>query len=217
MANTAPYRCPPPHQFPPAEDCTDEDLLDIAARAASGALHELMSSSPHVLAICHLVEHLELQIAAARAAGAAAARMADEQTALRVAALADALELRQQAAQLSAENAQLRIQAGLDTLALTVTGRSAADLQAEHAVADRVERKRAARFRSERQAMAAVATLEERQRADTVEIVPCVVERARVRCINPTPLHEKFDVVEPTEPTRRYCADKMQQAIGGRP
>jgi hypothetical protein len=183
VANTAPYRCPPPHQFPPAEECTQDQYLDIAARAVNGALHELMSSSSHVLGICHVVERLTLEL--------------ETQQMLRAAALADANDLRRKHAALSEENRVLRIQAGLNTLALTVTGRSAADLSAEHAIDDRRERRAMQRYEAERQCAATIGSLTDRQRAMTVEIVDLVVERAQVRRIYIEPIHERFtDVLE---------------------
>lgn len=175
MANTAPYRCPPAHQFPPAHECTAEDFQDIAARAADGALHELMSSSPHVLGICHVLEQQQTQL---------------------LAALATADQLRREAVRLSAENAQLRIQAGLNTLAITITGRSAADLSAEHAAWDRRERAAQRRLADE---CSAISSLSERQRCDTVEIVELHMERASVRVFRTADVHARFaDVLDET-------------------
>lgn len=149
MRTTAPYRCPPPHQFPPAHECTVEDLLDIAARTLHGALHELMSSSPHVEALCQLVQQLDCDL-----------RTADEQ---RTAALADANDLRAKHAAISNENAVLRIQAGINALALIVTGKTAAELSHEHAIEAHAEREH-------RRATAVQSTRLERSRADTVQI-----------------------------------------------
>lgn len=93
---TEPYHHPPPHSFPPAVECTDEDLVQIAERAAMGASAELYAASPAYLErICDLV-----------------VRLAYHATTIQEVATAEAQEsvrLRELHAQIAHENAHLRL------------------------------------------------------------------------------------------------------------
>ena len=88
------YHHPPIHSFPPAHECDDDDLLDIAARGASGAVWELLGSSTHVERICDLVGRLEFGWQTASEVATAESQ--------------EAARLRQIAADLAHENATLR-------------------------------------------------------------------------------------------------------------
>jgi hypothetical protein len=167
---------PRPDYVPPAAECTRSELLDLAAHAATDAdcMDALTDNREHIAAICTLAcdqeqelialrleldrartmladardrqQCLTLDLEAAQAAGLATARMADTADMLRAAALADANDLRCKHAALVEENRTLRIQAGLNTACLTITGRAASELQRDWAAEDKAERPRRAAY-----------------------------------------------------------------------
>lgn len=62
-SETQGYRFPPPHKFPPVDECSRADLLVIAAKPG----HEMLSAPQHVAAICQLVVELHGELEAERA------------------------------------------------------------------------------------------------------------------------------------------------------
>jgi hypothetical protein len=124
--------------------------LDAAVSIRAAAHAELNEARDQLLVQAHTIEQLKLDLA-----------LADD---LRTAALADAADHQRRSIALSAENLQLRIQAGLNTACLTITGHSYSDLAAEHRAADRAERRAARRAESERQCAAAIGAIAEYER-----------------------------------------------------
>ncbi len=155
MANTATYRHPPPHQFPPAAECTVEDLLDIAARTVAGAGHELMSSSPHVEAICRLVQDQALELDDVRA---------------------ELLAERDQLQALTLDLEAARKSAQITTVMVRITGKSLEELAHEDAIEEAAEREHERAI-----ALRATRTLLERQRAVTHPIAQRSIVEAAYR------------------------------------
>jgi hypothetical protein len=110
--DTSSYHFPPATPSPPADRCTREQLLEIAADGARDP-SELLCSPAHVRALCRLVGALGAEL---------------------VAELQYSAELQRQLVRSDSENDALRrltIAASFERLTITVTGRSYAEVAAD--------------------------------------------------------------------------------------